>query len=81
MIEIRVINSASAVNIITDFCLQLIQKIRLSANLKIKLNTEHLLSLLAVKSESEQLIICSDFNKYILSLVTANRPLRGLPSL
>ena len=51
--EIKVINSASAVNIMTDFCLQLSQKIRPSVNLKMKSDIECLSSLSAAKSESE----------------------------
>ena len=51
MTEIRVINSASAIDIMINFYLQLIQKMRLSANLKIKSDTKYLLSLSVVKSE------------------------------
>ena len=51
IIKTKVINSASAINIITDCCLRFTQKIGPSANLKIKSEMDRLSSLLKIKSE------------------------------
>ena len=49
----RIINSISTVDVVTDFCLQLIQKISLLINLNTNLKIKRLSSLLKIKSESK----------------------------
>jgi hypothetical protein len=49
----RAISSASAVDVVTDFCLRLAQEMGPSANLNTKPDTDRLSSLSTAKSESK----------------------------